>query len=376
MAFPEVIFEIVEDRRCPYYSLGDRIRLSGKALLLEQNNEKTFLSTTVIRFPVGKSACQILIEDISEMLVRYKSIERVPGYTIRCSGCTGMIQMAYRRESRRLIPENDLRSADDIDMIQKLLSNFSFFQVLDEYNLKDFIPLLRLKEYDPGDIIMRRGRTGKNLFIIVSGQVEVVGAENISIAFMGKGEVFGEMSLLSGDLVTATVRAVEPTRVLYMKGDDFKKLLSQSSGLQLYFTRLLSRRLAQVNVLRSEEFSSGVVGQLSEMPPLELFQIFNINQKTGILTLMLAKGPGRILFRDGRLIGAIYNGKEGREAFYEVLKVREGRFRFIQGLPPEEENAMEIGDFNWLLMDALRRIDEEKEDRTQETAPDSQHEQK
>lgn len=360
MSFPEVIFELVADEGCPFYRLGDRFRLAGKALLLRQNYEKTFISTTVIKLPPGKSACRIIIEDISRILIRYKSIDQLPGYTLECSGCTGKIRLAYRSQGRPMLPTESGGLEIDRDVIESLLGNFSFFQALQEDEIKDVIPFLQLKKFNPGEVILRKGEPGKNLYVIVSGLVEVLGRDDISIVFMGRGEVFGEMSLLSGDPVTATIRVVEPAKVLAIRGEDFKHLLKTHGALQTYFTRLLSRRLAEINVIRSEEFGSGMVGHLSEMSTAELFQTFHVNEKDGTLKLNLPRGKAAVTFRSGEIVRAKYEKREGAEAFYAVLAEKEGRFQFKNGLSPEEMEGEPIGDFTWMLMEGLRRIDENR----------------
>jgi CRP/FNR family transcriptional regulator, cyclic AMP receptor protein len=366
MSFLEAVFEIIEDNSCPFYGLGDRFKLSGKALLLEHKQEKTFVSTTVIKFPLEKSACRILIKDISEVLIKYKSVDRVPGYIIDCSGCPGTIRLECKREKKSSTEDEDPKPDTDVAVIESLLSNFSFFKVLDENDIKSYVPFLKLTKYAPGDIILEKGDIGQNLFIIVSGSVEVIGEKGVRITFLGKGEVFGEMSLLSGDPVTATVQAVEPTKLIYINGEDFRKLLNKSPSLHMYFTRLLSRRLAEFNARRSEELESGVNGTLSDLPPYELCQIFNANLKTGILRMELAKGVGEIAFREGKLIRAEYGARNGREAFFDILKEKKGRFKFLTGLTPDEMTTPEIGEFTYLLMDGLRRIDED-ETRRQES---------
>ncbi len=45
--------------------------------------------------------------------------------------------------------------------------------------------------------------------------------------------------------------------------------------------------------------------------------------------------------------------------FFELLKLKQGRFKFSPGLTPEEMDATEVGDFMHLLMEGLRRIDED-----------------
>lgn len=360
MSFPEVVFELVEENACPFYREGDRFRLSGKALLLRQKHEKTFISTTVIKLPPGKSACRILIEDISEILIRYKSIDRVPNYTVDCSGCTGKIRLRYQPEKRPLLAVEHSNGEIGQEVIESLLGNFSFFQAMEDGQIKDVLPYLHMRKFHPGDMILRKGEPGRHLFVIVSGLVEVLGRGEISIVFMGRGEVFGEMSLLSGDPVTASIRVVEPTKVLCIRGEDFKKLLRKHASLHTYFTRLLSRRLAEINVIRSEEFASGMLGRLSEMPPAELFQSFHVNEKDGVLNLDLPRGAAEVVFRSGEVVRARYGPREGAEAFYAILKEKDGRFKFKNDLAGEEDARRPVKDFTWMLMEGLRRIDESR----------------
>ncbi|QTA92698.1 Cyclic nucleotide-binding domain-containing protein, DUF4388 [Desulfonema magnum] len=342
----EASFKITEDNNCPLYTLEDEFKLSGDLLLL----------------PHDRVACLILAEDIKNA-VNNENFETSYN-SFYCSGCTGFVKLESGQEPEA--KKNNSESAineDDIDTIASLLSDFSFFQTLNENDIKKLVSYLKLKKFEKNDTIIKKGEPGTNLYIIIFGRVEVVGDDNISIAFLGKGEVFGEMSLLSGDPVGATIKVVEATTILYIKGKDFRNVLKQFPSLQMYFARLLARRLANTNTVRSEDLSAGMTGQLSDMPPSELFQTLNINQKTGVLTLQLPKGSADLCFREGALISVKYNNAESEEAFYEILKEREGRFKFVPGLPEADMQADEMGDFMWLLMEGVRRMDEAEADK-------------
>jgi CRP-like cAMP-binding protein len=329
--------KIIEDNNCPLYKLGDEFKFSGEAMML----------------PRDRMICLILAEDIINFI-------KTEGYpVIYCSGCTGLIGLEYTEGED---PSGDESTIDpnDIDTIASLLSDFSFFQTLDEPDIKKLVSYLKLKKFMRDDIVIKKGEPGTRLFIILFGKIEVVGDNGISIAFLGKGEVFGEMSLLSGDPVGATIKVVDPTTLLYINGKHFRHVLKQFPSLQMYFARLLARRLAKTNVVRTEDLSSGMSGKLSDMPPSELFQTLNVNQKTGMLTLQLPKGSADLSFREGSLISVKYNDAESEEAFYEILKEREGRFKFTPGLSEEQMQAAELGDFMWLLMEGIRRMDEQE----------------
>jgi CRP-like cAMP-binding protein len=346
MTNPDVVFKIIEDKNCPLYEAEDEFELSGISLLL----------------PLDKPTCITLVGDIKEVLTLCESLEsREDGDfgKFDCTGCTGSVLMEYRRGEKIATTGTVHKSDYEITATANLLSNFSMFQALDERSIKRIVSSLKLKKFPKGVPIIRKGDPGVKLFIIVSGKVEVLGEDGVSITFLEKGEVFGEMSLLSGDPVGATIKVVEDTKVLYINGRDFRRILNKFPSLQMYFARLLARRLAQTNIVRSEELSSGMVGKLSEMRPTELFQTLHQNQKTGILSLQLPKGSAMLAFRDGGLIRAKYDKLEGINAFFELLKQEDGRFKFLPGLPPEDMNIPELGDFMWLLMEGLNKIDEE-----------------
>jgi hypothetical protein len=102
-----------------------------------------------------------------------------------------------------------------------------------------------------------------------------------------------------------------------------------------------------------------MIGKLEEIPPEALFQTLNVNNKTGILTItQLPRGTARFSMRQGALIKASYGGGKGEDAFYEVLREKQGRFKFTPGLPPEDFDVPEIGYFMKLLMQGLQRMDE------------------
>ena len=127
----------------------------------------------------------------------------------------------------------------------------------------------------------------------------------------------------------------------------------------MYLARTLTRRLAEANVQRAEEITSGMSGDLSQMSAVELLQALDLSQKTGILTLTLPNGSAQLLLDRGDLIRADYCHKVGKEAVFEVLKERVGRFKFSSNLPAARLNAPKIGSVMEILLEAARMIDEE-----------------
>ncbi|MFP4032400.1 MAG: cyclic nucleotide-binding domain-containing protein [Desulfococcaceae bacterium] len=339
-SFPDTRIKVTEVDACPLYRTGDEFSTSGTALTP----------------PSDKAVCLILVNDITTRLAREECADNE---VFQCSGCAGRIKLAAVREMAFCLPPPK-KSEKEMAAIAGLLSRFELFENLGERSLREIVTYLRFRKYAPGEIVVRRGDPGRNLYILASGRVEVLGDGDIKIANLESGEVFGEMSLLSGESVGATVRVLETSRVLYINSRDFRQILNRFPSIQLYFARLLARRLAMTNTARAEEFASSMIGRLSEMPPSELFQILNNNGKTGALVLDLSGGTAQLWFREGQLVKARYGDSEDLEAFFSVLPYREGRFRFKPGLPPEALTAEPLGDFMWLLMEGVNRIDEGK----------------
>jgi CRP/FNR family cyclic AMP-dependent transcriptional regulator len=225
----ETIFKIIEDKECPHYSLGDEFNFSGNAILL----------------PTDKSACLVLFKDLSEFIDNCANFESSnPDYEyneicFNCSGCTGSVRLEYKKMESST---GDVIQAKAIDNIARLLGKFSIFQTLDEEEIKELVTFLRLKEYETDDIIINKGDPGKSLFIITSGKVEVLDEEK-TIAFLEKGEVLGEMSLLSGEPAAATVKVVEPTKILHLVRNESRKILHRFPSLKMYLSRLITQRL-------------------------------------------------------------------------------------------------------------------------------------
>jgi len=122
------------------------------------------------------------------------------------------------------------------------------------------------------------------------------------------------MSLISGNPISATIKADIPTTVFRLDSKDFNSVLPKFPELHTYFARLLTQRLLRSNRERNQDLTSGMAGKLSEMPPDEVLQTLNITQKTGVLEFSLADGPAKVFFIDGEMVHAEYGKRSGIEA--------------------------------------------------------------
>jgi len=187
----------------------------------------------------------------------------------------------------------------------------------------------------------------------------VLDEKGACLSTLAKGDVFGEMSLISGDPVGATIKVAQAAAIVLIAEYHFKELLNKYASVQTFLTRNLAKRLTESNVLRAEEIASGMTGKISELPALDLLQALNLSQKTGVLTLAFSDGSATLCLRDGNLISAAYKNLKGRQAICAALKETEGRFKFDPNLPPDQKNTPIMGPMMEILLDTSRMLDEQ-----------------
>ena len=104
--------------------------------------------------------------------------------------------------------------------------------------------------FEAGRTIVRQGEVGTGFFLITSGQARVI-RDGRTLAELGPGQFFGELSLLDQQPRIAQVVAVTPTECLALASWDFEAILTSQPGVALAVLRGVARRLRAV----SEEHS-------------------------------------------------------------------------------------------------------------------------
>lgn len=112
-------------------------------------------------------------------------------------------------------------------------------------------PQMRHEHYEPGELIIIKRQIGRELYVIQSGEVEVVcppvgDAPEKLLATLGKNEVFGEKALLMEAARTADVRAKTAVDVLVVTRAGFLSLVKQFKPMDTYFEDLLRRRYPEL----------------------------------------------------------------------------------------------------------------------------------
>ena len=111
-----------------------------------------------------------------------------------------------------------------------------------------------INEYDVADVIFEEGSTGRELYVVLDGKIDIVkdtGATRTTIVTLGKGEFFGEMAVIDGSARSATAVAAAPkTKVMRINHARFVYLVSQQPAFALMIMDALSKRLRASNAVQ------------------------------------------------------------------------------------------------------------------------------
>jgi transcriptional regulator with AAA-type ATPase domain/polyferredoxin len=102
-----------------------------------------------------------------------------------------------------------------------------------------------------GTVVVRQGEAGRAFFTVLSGEAEahLLGPDGsrMPLARFGPGASFGEMALLRGEPVSATVVALSPVVLLELPGDRFKQALAECEPLRSDLLAMLSDHLRRTS---------------------------------------------------------------------------------------------------------------------------------
>ncbi len=357
MAIVRIVFEVQEAEGCPLYKPGDRLVFALPGVTAE-GSKPVCAALVSTAYPLAQALAYGVPFEAVGAGTGDEGIFSCPG----AGGRRAVFSVERKEEQAPTFTTMIGRKDKDVEFIIEHLKKISIFNPLPRESLEKMISVLELKRIQDGTSIITQGEPGEYLFILIKGKVDVIqvseeGSET-KLATLSKGEVFGEMSLISGEPCSATVKSNGSVSLLSVSKENFFKILDDNPSLNIYFNKLLVQRLRKQNVQVDEEIEKSVLGKLSMFTLPELAQTINMNGRTGTLILYNANLRGEILFKEGQVFDAILGELTGEEAFFALLAWNDGNFRFKPGEVDQPRNVSM--DTMGLLMEGLRRLDEAK----------------
>ncbi|MGE5391385.1 MAG: SLC13 family permease [Deltaproteobacteria bacterium] len=126
-----------------------------------------------------------------------------------------------------------------------------------------------------GSVLFNAGDAGDHMYIVLDGHIELLSVagdgSRYSLAVLGSGETFGEMSLLTGEPRSAVALALDDVNLYQIDYYTFKRMADTYPSIAQYLLRLISRRLVQTNenLHQSRSISQHLVAEdLGKLPTI------------------------------------------------------------------------------------------------------------
>jgi tetratricopeptide (TPR) repeat protein len=104
-----------------------------------------------------------------------------------------------------------------------------------------------------------------------------------------------------------------------------------------------------------------LAGDLSAVNIFDAVQVVENSRLTGALAVESPERKGRVLFNEGRIVGAECGGEQGTDAFRLVVEMTAGAFDFERAAEDFPVTINALSNTN-LILDTLRQLDEDKQE--------------
>jgi len=127
---------------------------------------------------------------------------------------------------------------------EDLLAGTDLFGLLSVEDRQALAAASPLRLFGTGEAMVRQGEPGHSAFVVCQGRVRVsLDPGDVELAVLERGAYFGEMSLLTGDPRTASVRALGDCTVVEITSDAFRAfVLNQPALVERIGTVIAERR--------------------------------------------------------------------------------------------------------------------------------------
>jgi CRP-like cAMP-binding protein len=247
------------------------------------------------------------------------------------------------------------------------LRTADLFQSQPDEVLKAVLAQGRLEEFGPGAMVFRQGQQGDRLYIVKTGVLEILaspegGAEAVPVAYLGPGEVLGELALLTGSPRTATVRSPEHAVLFTLEKSVFLDLMTSLPAFARNLCLVLARRL-EATTLKLPRGAKQLQGNLKYFDLATVIQTLIGSHQTGNLVVSQDGGKQKIaeiFFFKGNIAKARVRHLSGDDAVFQLFQSPlEGEFSFTGKTIPDEEVQSDITmPAISMLMESVRLSDE------------------
>lgn len=140
----------------------------------------------------------------------------------------------------------------DLAKVQRYIEKVELFKGLTPDEVIKIVSSGMTMQCMQNEVIFYTGTVGSQMYVVLGGKVGVYGDKDQLIATLSTGDMFGEMALVSKEPRSATVRALETSKLFVLTESAFDKLLTKRVAIRLLLNIIhtLSHRLKESNAKR------------------------------------------------------------------------------------------------------------------------------
>jgi CRP-like cAMP-binding protein len=205
--------------------------------------------------------------------------------------------------------------------VAREIKKFAFFKSFSEDLLLQVSTMMTVKSFKKGDFILRQGQPNQSIYFLRSGKVEIILSGEVVAELDHVGEVMGEMSVISENPATTSVRAADDAECFTVQSSDFDHVHPKDKD---HFDALLYRLYSSILVERL--MKTNEKARLFEIANRELQRVEADLQEVGDKYVLLVESDKKQQVVARMAVGGtgvrldIANNKEEAEIFIKERK--------------------------------------------------------
>ena len=167
-------------------------------------------------------------------------------YRLRREG----IEIPYQQRMVHLrFPDQERRTEFPVPERIALLDEVDLFRVLGPGERERVAHEMVPRRFGHGERIIEQGAPGQTFYVVASGTVSILTGRGVEVTRLGRGQYFGEMSLLTGEPRSATVVAAEDAVLFELDRPTFAQLFDEQPALAGLLSEALAHRRGQLRAV-------------------------------------------------------------------------------------------------------------------------------
>ncbi len=193
------------------------------------------------------------------LLTGYAGLESAM-YAINRAGLDKYLEKPWNKDEfltivRQLVGTTiETKISQETFRVRDVIQNITIFRDLAPDAVNLIAEKLKLVKFPKDSIVFAIDDPGDCLYIIKSGEVKVIAGINDSdevLAYLGRGNYFGEMALLTGEPRSASVMATMESDLLMLTKEEFDFLLTKHPSIAVHLSHVLSQRLRNISIKKA-----------------------------------------------------------------------------------------------------------------------------